>query len=396
MKVLAITNLFGFPWDPARGVFNQQQFERLSKRVDLSVLVAIPWTEAIRHPVACWNARRDGRKRWPYVDYFVFWYVPGFAQALHSYFFFLSLLVQKPVTLFLTRWDALIGSWGFPDAAATAAIGRLTHTPTLMKVHGTDINDYLHVPSKRSQILRAARRSSVVMCPSGALRAQLVEAGIGADKVEVIYNGVDGLRFHPADAVAARSRLGLEAHEQVLLFVGNLKVAKGCIDLLEAFISVATDYPDLSLVYIGSGEAMHVIRQRAVDHGLGNRVRLLGKLDHALLPDWFAASRLLSLPSHNEGVPNVVLEAMACGVPVVASNVGGIPEVVPSMAGLLVDAHDVAALSAALRTAMSRTWDKARIAEHAGRFSWDANVERVVTLLARSIEQRGAALPKLP
>lgn len=395
MKVLVITNLFGYPWDPSRGMFNQQQFERLARRVELSVLVAVPWTIAIRRPAAYWAARREGRKRWPYVDYFVFWYAPGVAQSLHSLFFFLSLAVQRPVTLFVRRWHAMLGSWGFPDAVATVAVGKITATPVLMKVHGTDVNDYLQARGKRWQILAAARHCRAVMSVSGALRDQLIQAGIAAGKVEVIYNGVDPTLFHPSERGAACARLGVSAAEPMLLFVGNLKLAKGCVDLLEAFIEIASAHPRLTLVFIGDGEARLGMLQRAAECGLADRVRLLGKLDHGLLPDWFAAARLVCLPSHNEGVPNVVLEAMACGVPVVATRVGGIPEVMPEFAGVLVAPRDAPALARALHRALAREWDSQRIAAHARGFSWDANIERVLTLLGET-ECHGAELPRTP
>lgn len=395
MKVLVITNLFGYPWDPSRGVFNQQQFERLARRVDLSVLVAVPWTEAIRRPGDYWSARREGRKRWPYVDYFVFWYLPGFAQGLHALFFFLSLVLQRPGTLFFRRWHAMIGSWGFPDAVATAAVATLTSTPVLMKVHGTDVNDYLHVPSKRWQILAAARRCRAVMSVSAALRAQLVDAGVDSRRAHVIYNGVDAAVFHPTDKAAARNALGVGADERLLLFIGNLKPSKGCVDLLEGFIRIAEAQPRATLVFIGGGEARAHMLERAAERGLAQRVRLLGKVDHALLPAWFAASDLLCLPSHNEGVPNVVLEAMACGVPVVASTVGGIPEVVPEFAGMLVAPRDTPALALALEAALARIWDHERIAAHAKTFDWEANIERVLNLLGEPVHHE-AGVPRAP
>ncbi|MES2098578.1 MAG: glycosyltransferase [Pseudomonadota bacterium] len=377
-----ITNLFGFPWDASRGVFNQQQFDRLAERVDLSVLVAVPWPQALRRPGRYWTARREGRKRWAYVDYFVFWYVPGVAQALHSLFFFASLVLQRPALLFFTRWQALLGSWGFPDAVATAAVGAMTRTPVLMKVHGTDVNDYLDVPGKRWQILAAARRCHAVMAPSMALRTRLIDAGVAGHSVHVVYNGVDATRFQPGDRRGARARLGLDAETQTLLFVGNLKVAKGCVELIEAFVTLAPTHPTLGLAIVGDGEARTTLARLAAEAGLTERVRFVGKADHAILPVWFAASDVLCLPSHNEGVPNVVLEAMACGVPVVATRVGGIPEVVPDYAGVLVPVRDNTSLVAALESALTRQWDRERISSHAHGFAWDANVDRVTALLA--------------
>jgi glycosyltransferase involved in cell wall biosynthesis len=381
MKVLVITNLFGYPWDPTRGMFNQQQFDRLAQRVDLSVLVAVPWLDALKRPRAYWSARRDGQKRWPYVDYFIFWYVPGVAQAVHAVFFFLSLALQRPIALFVKRWQVLIGSWGFPDAVAASVVGRLTATPVLMKVHGTDVNDYLDVPSKRWQIMSAVRHSRAVMCASAALGDRLVKEGAAQQRVHAIYNGVDSSRFFPARNLQVRATLGIPTDAQMLLFIGNLKPAKGCVDLLDAFIAAAGRHTGLYLVVIGDGAARHTMKQRAAQAGLAARVHLVGKVEHDELPHWFAACDLFCLPSHNEGVPNVVLEAMACGVPVLATHVGGIPEVVPDFAGVLVPAQDGPALVAALDVALTRTWDTARIAAHAASFSWDTNIERVMHLL---------------
>jgi glycosyltransferase involved in cell wall biosynthesis len=395
LKVLVVTNLFGYPWDRSRGMFNQQQFDRLARRVELSVLVAVPWTDAIRRPAAYWSARRDARKRWPYVDYFVFWYLPGTAQALHALFFFLSLALQRPVTVFFRRWHTLIGSWGFPDAVATAALGRITSTPVLMKVHGTDVNDYLHTPGKRWQILAAARHCRAVMSVSGALRDQLVDAGVEPSRVEVVYNGVDAAAFHPMDRVAARARLGVVGDGQMLLFVGNLKFTKGCLELLEAFVDIAATHDRLSLVFVGDGEARAPMLRRVAECGLAAQVRFLGKIEHATLPDWFAAADLLCLPSYNEGVPNVVLEAMACGVPVVATRVGGIPEVLPEFAGVLVAPRDATCLAFALRSALARKWDAQRIAAHARQFSWEANINRVMALVG-PLQPREAGSPGLP
>src|SRR5690606_4533074 len=133
-----------------------------------------------------------------------------------------------------------------------------------------------------------------------------------------------------------------------------------------------------------------VLARRAHQLGIAERVQLAGARPHDELPTWMQAADLLSLPSHNEGVPNVVLEAMACGLPVVASDVGGIPEVLPAHAGVLVQAHAPEALALALADALERDWQREAIIEHAGTFRWDDNVQRLDRIL------RDAAGPTLP
>jgi len=383
MKVLAITHLFGVPWDTPRGIYNQQQFDRLAQRVDFKALVGVPWVEALRRPRQCWTARREGRKRWPYVDYFIVFYPPGVGRSLHALCFLLSVLVQRPITVLFRRWHVLIGSWAYPDSVAVAALGILRETPVLMKVHGTDVNDYLNVRGKRWQIMAAARRCRAVMSAGAALGKKLVDAGLPAERLVVCYDGVDQARFKPREQNEARRSLGLAPGRKWLLFVGHLKVTKGVVDLLHAFAAFAASDPDAMLLYIGEGDARPRLEEIIRQGGLGERVRLLGKLEHSDLPQWFNAADLLCLPSHNEGVPNVVLEAMSSGIPVIATRVGGIPEIVPECAGELVDKGDIAALAAALQRALGRAWDGAQIAEHARQFDWDRNVDNLQALLEK-------------
>ncbi len=400
MKVLAITNLFGFPWDNTRGIFNQQQFELLAQQVDLRVLVTVPWPEVLQNLRAYNAARRQSRLQGHRIDYVIFWYPPRLLQTWHPLFFFLSLALQRPATLFVHRAQALIGSWAFPDGVATSVVGRLTNTPVLMKVHGTDINDYLQRPGRRWQILAAMKHSAGVLAVSEALRNKLVQAGVPAGQVSVLYNGVDAAVFRPVltetGRAAARNRVGLAAGDAMLLFVGNLKAAKGCLDLMAAFTRLAARADrHLYLTYIGSGPDASELRRQAVDAGLADRVRLMGKLAHRSLPDWMAAARLVCLPSHAEGVPNVLLEAMSCGTPVVATQVGGVSEVVPEFAGVLLAPHDQDALVAGLQSALTRVWDSARIAAHARQFSWDANVQGLLHHLRRvtSVMPKEGATP---
>lgn len=389
-RVLVITSLFGLPWDPTRAMFNQQQFDRLAQRVDLTVLVAVPWTSALSRPLQYWRAGRAGRARWPYVDYFIFWHIPGAARSFHIPLFIASLLLQRLRLVFLRRWDVLFGSWGHPDAAAVGLIGQWRGVPTLAKVHGSDVNLYSNELRRGRQLVAGLARCDRVFAVSAALASRLVQIGVPAARVQLNYNGVDTARFRPQSRVQARSALGVPAAAQVVLFIGNLLPAKGAFDLLEAFARLA-QWPQLQLVYVGDGPARDGLVGRAAALGLADRVRLAGKIPHAELPAWLAAAHLLCLPSHNEGVPNVVLEAMACGVPVVATRVGGIPEVVPEVAGLLVPPRDSEALRRALEIALGRSWDHAAISAHAAMFSWQANIDRTCEAIEAVLAARGAA-----
>lgn len=385
MKLLIATNLFPSAWDPQRAAFNHQQFERLAALddVDIEVLTAIDFRQRLR-----------GRRGDPAVSYlrsrhFTFVYPPRVGRSLHAAFWLASVRLQHGRRLRRERFDCLLGSWAYPDGVAVARLARRLRVPYAIKVHGSDINVQAEHALRRRQIAGALQGAGAVIAVSQALADKVVALGVQPARVHVLYNGVDSVQFSPGSRTAARQRLQLSEDIETVLFVGNLKAGKGCLDLLDSFADLAAQRPRMQLFYAGAGPAAGKLAQRAQQYGLASRVHPLGALAHAALPDWFRAADLVCLPSHNEGVPNVLLEAMACGTPVLASAVGGIPEVVPDFAGLLVPARDRLALTAALDAALQRAWDGPRIAAHAQGFRWADNVQRLHGILARIINDAG-------
>lgn len=375
LKILVLTNLFPTPWDPLRGAFNRQQFERLGQRHDVDVLTAVDFRERLA------GVRGEVRVPGLRTDHFVFVYPPRVGRSLHAVCWLLSLMWQRGGRLRAAQYDCLLVSWAYPDAAAAGWLARRLGIPYVVKVHGSDLNVQANHALRRRQIRAALRGASAVIAVSRALAEKAVAIGADAAQVHVLYNGVDSELFAPGSRSEARARLQLEAGSPLLLYVGNLKSSKGCLDLLEAFPDLLSAQPQARLVYVGDGPCRTELLERATALGCAGRVALVGAIAHASLGDWFRAADLLCLPSHNEGVPNVVLEAMACGTPVVATRVGGIPEVVPEFAGILVPAHERKILSTALIDACGRVWDSAGIAAHASGFRWGDNVERLDRIL---------------
>ena len=390
MKVLVLTNLFPTPWDPLRGAFNRQQFERLGRHHAVDVMTAVDFRERLR------GTRGSVQVPDLRTDHFVFVYPPRVGRALHALCWLVSLLLQRGRRLHATGYDCILASWGYPDAVAAGWLARLLGIPYVVKVHGSDLNVQATHALRRPQIRAALRGAAAVVAVSRALAGKAVALGADEARVHTLYNGVDGSRFAPGDRVAARARLALDPTDApLLLYVGNLKDSKGCLDLLESFPAVLAAQPRARLVYVGDGPCRGALRARAHALGVEQRLQLVGPMPHDALPDWFRAADVLCLPSHNEGVPNVVLEAMACGTPVVATRVGGIPEVVPEYAGHLVPLGDRPALAAALLDAAARAWDAGAIAAHARGFSWEANIERLDALLQQAAARTGAATEAL-
>lgn len=389
LKILVLTNLFPTPWDPLRGAFNRQQFERLGQRHDVDVLTAVDFRERLA------GVRGEVSVPGLNTDHFVFVYPPRIGRSLHAACWLLSLLWQRGRRLRAAHYDGLLVSWAYPDAAAAGWLARRLGIPYVVKVHGSDLNVQASHALRRPQIRSALRGAAAVIAVSRALADKAVAIGADAARVHVLYNGVDSALFAPGSRTEARERLHLAAGSPLLLYVGNLKSSKGCMDLLEAFPALLAAHPQARLIYVGQGPCRAGLFQRAAALGCAERLSMIGAVAHAALGDWFRAADLLCLPSHNEGVPNVVLEAMACGIPVVATRVGGIPEVVPEYAGILVPVHQREALSAALIEASGRAWNSATIAAHANHFRWEDNVQRLDQVL-QAVVTGSSPLPDSP
>jgi glycosyltransferase involved in cell wall biosynthesis len=178
--------------------------------------------------------------------------------------------------------------------------------------------------------------------------------------------------------------LGLDPSRRAVLYVGNLKRDKGVIDLVVAFVRIAARRPEVDLEILGAGPVRAEIEELCRRHGLRERVHIRGARTHDEIAAWIASCDLLALPSYAEGVPNVVLEALAAGRPVVATRVGGIPEVVDDTAGHLVPCRDIDALAAALDDVLDRSWNAATLSRGVPAAAWDDNA----TQLAAFIEAR--------
>jgi len=385
MKVLILTNLFPTPWDPLRGAFNRQQFERLGQLHEVDVLTAVDFRERLG------ERREMADAEHLHTDYFVFVFLPRIARSLHAICWLLSLLWQRGRQIRQAHYDCMLVSWAYPDGAAVGWLARWLGIPYVVKVHGSDLNVQANYLLRRPQIRSALTGAAGVVAVSRALATKAIGLGTRPSNVHVLYNGVDTSIFSPGLRAESRARLGLSTYSPLLLFVGNLKASKGCLDLLEAFPALLAAQPLARLIYVGTGAARATLLERAKVLGCLDRVEIAGAVAHAELGDWFRAADLLCLPSHNEGVPNVVLEAMACGTPVVASRVGGIPEVVPHYAGILVPPHQREALSAALIEASAQRWNHTRIAAHARGFRWEDNIRQLDAILHAAVESSATA-----
>jgi len=376
VKILILTNLFPLPWEPNRAAFNRQQFESLAQDCEVKVIVVVSFIDFFRNFSKTARHTRNGID----VEYLCYFYIPGFARFTYATTLFFTLLFKlRQIRKFAP--DCALLSWAYPDAVAGTALARLLNIPTVIKVHGSDINMHAQMKWRAGQILWSMQKAAAVMSVSRDLAEKIELLGVNREKVHVIYNGVNKAKFRPAPRAETRRALNLPQEREIIVFVGNLKPEKGCNDLLEAFSILAERRHSVDLYFIGSGSSAEFIQAKAASSGLGKRVHMVGSISHDKLPHWICCSNLIALPSHNEGVPNVLLESMACGIPVVATRVGGIPEVVSSEAGILCQSQDITGLVNALNDCLDKDWNSQAILDSVDKFSWENNRSEVLDLL---------------
>ncbi|MGK4007159.1 glycosyltransferase family 4 protein [Sorangium sp. So ce1036] len=395
MRILLITKIFPNEMNPGQAPYNRRQFAALSRYCDLDVFATIPWfpgaSRFSRWAISTRAPREEVIDGMP-VRHPRFLYLPRVAPYLNGPLYAASMLVE------LTRRhpapDVIVGSFAYPDGFAAVCLAELLGVPSVVKVHGSDVDVLSQQPAVRPALSWGLRRATRVVAVSRPLAEGVHALGVPRDRIDVVMNGVDRGVFRPRDRGEARAALGRPAGRRTLLYVGHLLRDKGALDAIAAFARIAPAHPDLDLVLVGGGADEPACRAAAAP--LGGRVVVTGHLPHADVARWVAACDALVLPSHHEGTPNVVIEALASGRRVVATRVGGIPDVLKSPElGELVTLGDLPALSAAMVRAASTPYDPDRIAALAGCSGWDESALSLFNaiLVARGERPLPAAAP---
>ncbi|MGB1262263.1 MAG: glycosyltransferase [Cognaticolwellia sp.] len=367
-SLVIITNLFPLPWQPNRATFNRQQFAQLDDEFTNSILVPIAFPD--------WFSHRKNIKQTANLRYVPYFYLPKFGRRFYSVMMFISIALHSGIWLLKKKPKKILASWAFPEAVAASWISKCLGSEFFFKVHGSDINLHGKVPARAKQIVNASKSALGILSVSKALADEMITMGISKEKIHVIYNGVDQQQFQ---LVGAKSET---INDDYILYVGNLKKEKGVIELLKGFAAIQNKYPSLKLFYAGPGNMKNELARQAKFLEIDHKVTLLGSVDHAELPKLIGQAKMLALPSYNEGVPNVVLEAMACGTPVLVSNVGGIPEVVDeNICGTIIPAKSDLAVAEGIEQILLKQWCKRDIREHSQKFSWQNNKQQLLNML---------------
>jgi teichuronic acid biosynthesis glycosyltransferase TuaC len=285
-------------------------------------------------------------------------------------------------------FDLIDAHYFYPDGVAAVLLGRALHRPVIVTARGSDLNVIAQHAVPRSWIRWAAQHADGLVAVSSGLKRRLVELGIGTDRVRLLRNGVDLALFHPRDRDATRDALGFT--RQSVLAVGNLVALKRHWLMVEAL----TQLPQVELVIVGEGPERTNIEKLARGHKVADRVRLLGRVPQDRLPEIYSAADLLLLVSTHEGWPNVLLESMACGTPVVVSPMDGIADIVGATeAGRILTDDTPSGLASAICELLAAPPSRTATRLYAEHFDWQSTTDGQIALFHEILERRSKARP---
>ena len=351
--IVVLSSLFPSPAQPNAGVFVRERMFRVGAHVPLSVVAPTPWLM----------------------------FRPSGSQPTLGAFPRLRRLKAAG------QLDLIDAHFGYPDGYAAVLLGRWLKVPVTITMRGTE-DRHSRTPGLLPRLRQALLGCQQVFSVSAALKQIAVGMGVPADKVEVVGNGVDATKFQPLDRAACRLALGISGDTPVLIGVGGLVERKGFHRVIEVLPSLIQRFPALVYLIVGGpsaeGNNQAELEAQVAQLGLERHVRLLGTRKPEELSEVLSAANVFVLATRNEGWANVFLEAMACGLPVVTTDVGGNREVVcrPEL-GTVVPFGDTTALAAALNHALQTRWDSAAIRAYAENNAWDERVSRLLTAFRR-------------
>jgi teichuronic acid biosynthesis glycosyltransferase TuaC len=392
-RVVVFSSLFPSQAAPTAGLFIRERMFRVARQLPLVVVAPVPWSPLdglVRlrrpgfRPKGPHFEMMDGievhRPRYPSLPG-LFKRFDGALMALACRGTFRRIVDRFAPTLV----DA---HFLYPDGYAASELARRHRLPLTVTIRGSK-DEWLIGTDREPMLVQALSRADRIFSVSESLKRDVaVRLGAPAEKVMVIGNGVDLDRFTPVDRATARARLGVAPEERMLLGVGGLVSRKGFQRVIPLLPELRHRFPSLSYWIVGAGTTQEnlqpALEALARRHGVEDIVRFCGRRDPSQLAEYYSAADSFVLATEHEGWANVFLEAMACGLPVVTTRVGGNAEVViEGRCGLLVDYWDPAGFANAIADALDRPWDREAIIAHARAHGWDERIERLTAELRR-------------
>jgi teichuronic acid biosynthesis glycosyltransferase TuaC len=388
LRVLTLTSLYPSSARPRHGVFVETRLQHMAATgaIDARVIAPVPWFPLRagwcgRYADFARTPRGDCRGGIP-VGYPRYFMLPAVGMGFQPDAMAVAAL-RAARTLAEEGFDCDVvdAHYAYPDGVAAALVARRLGKPYVITARGSDINLLGAMDGPRRRMVEAADGAAALIAVSDALRARMEGLGMPGERIHVLRNGVDARLFAPVEREAARDAFALPVDATVLACVANLVPEKG-VDL---FVEAVGRMPRVHGIVVGEGPQRAKLVSRAMALGIGARMRFVPNMPQSRLRYAYSAADVLVLASSREGWPNVLLEAMACGTPVVATGVGGVAEIVTRpAAGRIAAARSADAVVDAARAVLEAPPAREAVRAHALAFGWDSIAAAQVALLRRA------------
>jgi len=388
LNILALSFLFPNCAQRGYGIFVLNRLKAVQYFCNVRVIAPIQW-----YPLIGRVGGRRGRARIPACERIDgmevfhprFVVIPRYLKWFDalSYSWTVSRVVARRWQREGCDFDLVDVHWTYPDIVAGYLLARRNGKKFIVTVRGHEALYDEEVSVRRWLVGFLLRRADFVVTLSAELRDKVLRLGVSQDRADVVLNGVDLDKFHYMERDLCRQHLGLPLSGRIIISVGRLTKRKGHHELIR-IMPFLMDHAATALYLIGGinreDDYGSVLRKMISELGLTN-VHILEDVAQEELPEWYAAADLFCLATVTEGCPNVVLEALACGTPVVATNAGAIGDLITQGEnGTVVDSHDLSSLAQIVNHALEHPWDRKRIAQQMQAWSWRSCAERVLSI----------------
>lgn len=393
MKILVFTSLFPNHLEPDFGVFvkNRMVHVNLVPGCEVVIVAPVPFCPPWRM-LGKWF-RYSQIKRHEVISGVDVYHpryllIPKVSMLFHGLFMFLFSMGLVRMLHKKMGFDIIDAHYIYPDCLAGVLLGRWLKLPVCVSARGTDINDFPKFRTIRPMIKYTLSAAGQVISVCGALKDAMVKLGCPGKKINVIPNGIAVDRFYVTEQKVARRSLGLLENQKIIFSVGGLIPRKGHNLTINAMHEILAAEPNTQLVIAGKGEEEINLKNQVVDQGLKECVTFLGHVPNDQLIQWYNAADVFCLASSREGWANVIMESIACGLPVVATKVWGAPEIITTPdVGILVE-RNAESIADGLIQALGKTWDKKRIRAHVANRTWQVVAEEVKTVFDRLMSSK--------
>jgi len=386
MNVLALSYLFPNNQHPNYGIFVLNRLSSVAEYCNVKVLAPIPWfpfrqylpsyTDSSDIPYYEKNTKLE-------IYHPRFFVIPKFLKWLDGLFYFFGTVstimsIKKEFDI-----DLIDVHWVYPDIITGYVLSKVFQKPMIVTIRGREVICFGERSFRKKIIDYFLRRSDHIVCLSNELAGIAKDIGIDPNKISVVPNGVDTDVFRPLNKMVCRNELGLPADNKIILSVGALIEGKGFHRIIECMPDLLRKYPDILLYIIGSTGPAGNFKKELINQiqtlALQDKIFLMGARPNHELVKWYNTADVFCLATSGEGSPNVVLEAISCGCPVIASAVGGILEIMcEEFLGNTFDVSDENELRLKLNQFFEKEWNRRRIRSYMEGFSWDWCARKVM------------------